>query len=237
MMIRHTLGYALTALMSCAATWLVASPGAATHGSVRAPAAATPTGNAAPMQADKGTLIAVASDGNVTLRVEQQPLEWVLEQIARQSGWSDVKERARGVLADGTAASNGSFAGAAPSVCAEAPMFKPGEAEQLLQAIQRGSEADRFGGLLQARADGVPVPDDTLKVLFETDASDQVRLLAFETYLEARSGDPATLRTALEAGLYVPSGAIQGEAKKRLEELREMARIDADSGQTSEARE
>jgi hypothetical protein len=31
-------------------------------------------------------LIAVASDGNVTLRVEQQPLEWVLEQIALQSG-------------------------------------------------------------------------------------------------------------------------------------------------------
>ena len=39
-------------------------------------------------------LIAVSSDGNVTLRVEQQPLEWVLEEIAKQSRWSDIKERA-----------------------------------------------------------------------------------------------------------------------------------------------
>jgi hypothetical protein len=28
----------------------------------------------------------VSSDGQVTLRVEQQPLEWVLEQIAAQGG-------------------------------------------------------------------------------------------------------------------------------------------------------
>jgi hypothetical protein len=45
----------------------------------------------------RAPFIAVSSDDNVTLRVEQQPLEWVLEQIAIQSGWSDVRERARSV--------------------------------------------------------------------------------------------------------------------------------------------
>ena len=45
------------------------------------PAAAAP-GATAPQGADDKPLIMVASDGQVTLRVEQQPLEWVLEQLA-----------------------------------------------------------------------------------------------------------------------------------------------------------
>ena len=45
---------------------------------------------AKPNALPEAPLIAVASDGNVTLRVEQQPLEWVLEQIALQSGKSQA---------------------------------------------------------------------------------------------------------------------------------------------------
>src|SRR5688572_29027578 len=39
-------------------------------------------------------LIAVARDGNVTLRVEQQPLQWVLDEIAAQAGWPELRQRA-----------------------------------------------------------------------------------------------------------------------------------------------
>jgi hypothetical protein len=50
---------------------------------------ARPRPAAVALDADQ-TLIAVASDGRVTLRVEQQPLQWVLEQIAEQAQWPEL---------------------------------------------------------------------------------------------------------------------------------------------------
>jgi hypothetical protein len=61
-----------------------AAPAAAPAVVIAAPAPQAAKSNPLP----EAPLIAVASDGNVTLRVEQQPLEWVLEQIALQSGKS-----------------------------------------------------------------------------------------------------------------------------------------------------
>lgn len=172
-------------------------------------------------------LIAVASDGNVTLRVEQQPLAWVLEQIARQSGWSDVHKRAMPETVAGAATD---LASVEPVVVA----FTPAQAAAVLQTIRHGSEPDRFDGLLEARSQGVPLSDELLKTLFETDASERVRLAAFETYLESRSGSHGDMRTALTAALYVPDAAIQREAKQRLEELAESERIDAAAPQRTD---
>ena len=162
-------------------------------------------------------LIAVASDGNVTLRVDQQPLEWVLEQIALQGG--DVKGTA-------TAAAIRSTLSAGPS-CPEPTRTARVESSKLLQEIERGSEEQRVGGLLNARSAGVFVPDATLKTLFETDASERVRLHAFEAYLERQTGDNAALRRTLEAAVLIPSAVIQREAKARLDELTDMERVDA----------
>jgi hypothetical protein len=107
------------------------------------------------------------------------------------------------------------------AACAE-----PVDAARLLQAIERGSEPERFDGLLRARSDGVTVPEQTLRSLYETDASERVRLAAFESYLELRA-DPREVRQVLEAALYLPGAAIQREARRRLDELHEMERADA----------
>jgi len=199
----------------------VARPGPA----ARVPLQASPGVQAA----DDKPLIMVASDGQVTLRVEQQPLEWVLEQIAQQSGLRHAVAAARAPM--------GAASGAPANECPDpdAPNLLPQQqVRQLLQAIRNGSEQERIDGLLQAREAAVPLGDDTLKTLFETDASEQVRLRAFEAYLEGRSGNVDELRSALQAAQYVPSAAIQAEAKAQLQQLQDIERIDAASPQQSD---
>lgn len=217
----RTIVYAATVALSSAAGWVARAPAPAAVGVPTAPAARQPTPWSPVV--DSTPLIAVASDGNVTLRVEQQPLEWVLEQIAAQSGWADVKALARPAAA--------AAAGSTPREPASVPCAEPAaprvDAARALHAIERGSEADRLQALMQARSDGLLVDERTLKTLYETDYSERVRVAAFESYLEWRADRPGALREALEAALYVPSAAIQREAKERLAERREMERIDA----------
>ena len=230
MTLQSITGYAATAVLSCGAGWLMTAPDR-TPDPPLAAARVAPASAVAP-RVDNGPLIAVSSDGNVTLRVEQQPLEWVLEQIAQQSGWADLQQRAgaNGAPVAATAAA----AASAPAVCADASILTPAQAAQLLQVIERGGETDRYDGLLQARSEGVSVPDSMLKWMFETDTSERVRLLAFENYLEPRTGSADATRSALQAALYVPNAAIQSEAKRRLEELLESERIDAVSVQRAD---
>jgi hypothetical protein len=201
-----------------------ATPAAATTSTVSTHA----TRPAAAPQAPTDPVIVVASDGNVTLNVQQQPLEWVLEQIAAQSGWTDVKARASAAAPSG---------GVEPAVnntpCAD-PWRTPGErTDRLMQDFQRGAEQERYTGLLMARTEGAAVPETALKTAYETDASDRVRLLAFEAYIEPRIGDPSALRSALEAALLVPNAAVQQEARNRLDELNLLQRLDAASPQRS----
>lgn len=187
---------------------------------VRSPAAPPSNPSAAPIGQP---LIAVSTDGLVTLRVEQQPLDWVLEQMALQTGYGDLRERVRPAVA-----STGAPLEAPPheSLCIEAPAGAAADARQLFAAIERGSEAERFEGLMTTVSSSLTVPDALLKSMFETDASERVRLLALERYLEPRSGDPAALRAALEAAQLVPDAAIQHEARRRLDELTESERPD-----------
>ena len=93
------------------------------------------------------------------------------------------------------------------SVCPE-PTRRADADEQarLLSSISEGDEAVRYEALIKARSLGLVVPDHLLTALFEYGPSDRVRLLAFENYLEPRSGDygDVTRRLAdldrLEAG-------------------------------------
>lgn len=190
------------------------------------PSAVAPMSNPSAPPAGQ-PLIAVSTDGLVTLRVEQQPLDWVLEQIALQAGYGDLRERVRpaGAAASVSIGAH-SVAQTHESMCTQAQMVATADARRLLATIERGSEAERFEGLLAAVSSSITVPDALLKSRLETDASDRVRRVALELYLEPRSGEPAALRTALEAALYVPNAAVQQEARRRLDELMESARPD-----------
>ena len=107
------------------------------------------------------------------------------------------------------------------------PPPAPPDLARTMHAIERGSEDERFDGLMKARSAGMLVDERTLKTLYETDASERVRTAAFESFLEWRTDSPAALREALESALYVPSAAVQRAAKQRLDELLEMERSDA----------
>ena len=63
------------------------------------------------------------------------------------------------------------------------------------------------------------LPDDTLKRLYENDASDRVRSLAFQRFLEGQASSVDEMRKALEAGLAVSNEAVQTEARRRLDSL------------------
>ena len=173
----------------------------------------------------------MASDGNVTLRVEQQPLQWVLEQIAVQAGWPDLSQRACPaavqVAAGAPASPPASLAAPTPVLaCSEAvaPQVDPA---RVLQAIESGTEAERFQGLMLARTADVAVSEATLKLLFESGGSERVAVAAFEAYLALRADRPDELRVALEAAQYAPTPSIRRDAAQRLHELREVERLNA----------
>lgn len=194
-----------------------------------APVAAHTPAPARPVAASTmqvGPLIAISDDGRATLRVEQQPLDWVLEEIERQSG----RRIDRPVLPLQTAAT---APAEAPEVsCTSTPEPRPaGDPRRVLQAIETGSEADRFEGLRQAREDGLPVAPSVLRSVFETDASERVRLAAFEALIESHGDRPEQLRPLLEAAQNQAGTALPAEARRRLEELRQAERPDPEDSQ------
>ena len=127
----------------------------------------------------------------------------------------------------GTAAAPSASPSPASVEAACPPRATPQERTQWLNAIREGDESTRIDGLLKTRSAGVPLPDDLLQTLFENDASERVRLLAFENYLEPRSGSVEGMRQALQAALDIPSAAIQADARRRLSQLAELEHNDA----------
>ncbi|HSW23498.1 MAG TPA: hypothetical protein VLJ62_12070 [Burkholderiaceae bacterium] len=226
------IAHTATAVVAAAAGWfahelspptpatVATQPPAPLQAAVAPPASSTP-------------LIAVASDGNVTLRVEQQPLQWVLDEIAVQAGWPDLQRRACPAAVQ-VAASAPATALAGPAAAAAPPLLACSESAarqvdpvRVLQAIESGTEAERFQGLMLARSADVPVTEATLKHLFETGGSERVEMAAFEAYLALRADRPDDLRAALEAAQYAPTAAIRRDAAQRLAELRELDRLNA----------
>jgi len=149
--------------------------------------------------------IEVGRDGNVTLRIEQQPLKWVLSEIERQAGTGVVRRDAV----------------QAPRACdAEPPILAAPARDNndTLRTLRNGTETQRQDALLQAQAEG-GVPEAMLKTIYETDASPTLRLMAFEFALQAYDGDATGLTQALETARYLPDAVIAQEANKRLEAL------------------
>jgi hypothetical protein len=221
------IAHAATAVVAAAAGWFAHEPTPATV------AAHPPAPRQAAVATSSTPLIAVAADGNVTLRVEQQPLQWVLDEIAVQAGWPDLKQRACPAAvqvaagAPATAPAARAVAGPPPVLACSEAAARQVDPTRVLQAIESGSEADRFQGLMLARSAEVPVTEATLKHLFENGGSERVEAAAFEAYLALRADRPDELRTALEAALYAPTATIRRDAAQRLHELREVERLNA----------
>jgi hypothetical protein len=223
------LAHAATALAAAAAGWFAHEPEpplvAAAPAPVSRQAAVAPPPSAAP-------LIAVARDGNVTLRVEQQPLQWVLDEIAAQAGWPELRQRASAATVQAAAspavvAPAAAAAGPAPMLACPEAAARQVDKAQVLQAIESGTEADRFQGLMLARSADLPISEATLKHLFENGGSERVEVAAFEAYLAQRADRPDELRAALEAALVAPTATIRRDAAQRLHELREVERLNA----------
>lgn len=224
----------LSATAPVAACAAAAALGWITHGALvasrpvtQAVELARPRPAPAPSIADQ-TLIAVASDGLVTLRVEQQPLQWVLEQVAEQARWPELAA-AVGVPIAACAAAEATAAtpSAAPPAShvvgspapAPAPRVAPPDLAQVQQLIASDRESERLDGLWHARAAGLRWDETALQRLFEADPSEQVRMAAFETYLAMHADNRDVLRAALQAALHLSSPRIRHDAQLRLDAL------------------
>ncbi len=160
-----------------------------------------------------GPIVALGKDGRVTLHADNESLSWVLAEIDRQAG---AHVTAMNVAS--TDADHGTTVPAQPRFTESAA--RPDDA---LARVLRGTEPERYDTLVQS-LNGGAVSAETLKTLYQTDASPRVRLLAFEYAQESTEGDPAARRTELEAAHLLPDNVIAQAAGRALETLDRQAR-------------
>ncbi len=222
MIAARTLTWAAMVAAAAAGGWFARAPAAPKVAVVTASVPAEPAARPA---ASQRPLIVVASDGQVTLRVEQQPLAWVLEQIAAQS----AQHQPQAMKVAAAAAADPAMAVAdtgADDPAAACPTRPPIDPASLLHRIEQGQGDDAADALLRARSDGLAVPETLLRTLVGSAPTDRVRLAALDTWVEHRAGDPHAVRAALEAALLVPNAAVQQDARQRLADLDETERLD-----------
>lgn len=121
----------------------------------------------------------------------------------------------------------------APAVASTLPSTGPGEASPSRSASQPSiASAESDGDQLQAMIAFTDTsPDGTgMQRVFESDAPDTLRLLAFQSMLGPLSGDPAALRQALVQGMGSTSAAVRSEARQRLDALNNDPAVDAAAG-------
>ena len=92
------------------------------------------------------------------------------------------------------------------------------EQEQLRRAMVAGTDAERYDALQQLLSAGFEVPAEQLLAMYTADPSEDIRMLAFTTYVDAVSADPAAVHEALLSGTVNSSAAVQAEARARLVE-------------------
>jgi hypothetical protein len=104
-----------------------------------------------------------------------------------------------------------------------------GNAERLERTLVEGTDNERYDALTQALQTGVELPMELLQQVSLSDPSEEVRLLAFTTYIDAVSDDRAEARAALESGIYNDHSAVRAEALRRLDELERYERMLAEA--------
>src|SRR5262245_52043014 len=93
------------------------------------------------------------------------------------------------------------------------------DVDLLGQTVIEGTDRERHSALTRALQTGIELPPELLQQTFLSDPSEDVRLLAFTTYVDASSDDRVQVRAILENGVYNDSSAVRAEALRRLEEL------------------
>ncbi len=91
--------------------------------------------------------------------------------------------------------------------------------ETLEMMLTQGNETQRYDAIMSALEAAAELPPDLLWQAYQYGASESLRLLAFETYADAKASAPEELRTALQAGVVDVSPALRAEAQHRLGEL------------------
>lgn len=232
---QHLVSHGLVALAAAGAGWWLAQApsGPTDPATAAASVVVLPKPSHPPSMVEvPRPLIAVAHDGNVTLRVEQQPLQWVLEQIEAQAGplgdpaCTGSGSRSAPTRADATrpkgenSAARATTTGPArPSPAGRSASTPEPTDDALLQSLESGTEAERYAALRRANERGLDVPAEVLKQQFASDASERLGLLAFDTWLEPLADSPSGLHAALTEALYVNNASVRAEAARRLDAL------------------
>jgi hypothetical protein len=160
-----------------------------------------------PQAQTDGDRVELHPDGSASIQVRHRPPAWVLAELCRQG--------ASGLTGCGRAATT---AATAPTVTmAPTPV---------LSRLQNANEQERLDALARAREAGQRLPDETLQGLMASDPSESVRMEAFESYMEGRSGSLEEIRAALQAALRLPDPALQARAREQLDELEDADRHD-----------
>jgi hypothetical protein len=227
------LGLVATVLVSGATGWVLNEQWRTTGENAALPVAESSasslpapgtTPGAGPPQAQHQQ-VTLFGDGTVTVNVQNHPLQWLLDEIARQGG-GQIPAPAPVQDPAALAAQNSpeSAVGNAGSGSATGALEQKRALQtlQTLQEIREGDEKVRYESLLKASSLGLAVPHETLKSIYETDTSERVRLLAFQQYLDVtQSASLEETRATLHDALYSTSAAVQTEAQKLLDELGE----------------
>jgi hypothetical protein len=91
--------------------------------------------------------------------------------------------------------------------------------ELLAASLAGGTDAERLAALTTALEYDVELPAERLIAAYENDASDQVRLLAFTTYVDTLATQVDAARAAMQAATGNTSDVVRMEAARRLDEL------------------
>ncbi|NML18869.1 hypothetical protein [Azohydromonas caseinilytica] len=212
----HGLGALGLMLVSAAAGWVLHAPDT--------PSAAGPTAAAAdaaaarrpqplsvlayPQAAAEAApeTVRLHADGSVTVQVQHRPAVWLVAELCRQGA---------------------RLAPACMGSAAALPVSQgERDADALERALREGDEQRRHEGLLQARAEGRLLPEPLLLDLMRTGPSDRVRLMAFDSYIELKSGDLEALRTGLQAVLRMPYTPLQVRAREQIDGIEALYRYD-----------
>lgn len=141
-------------------------------------------------------MVRLHADGSVTVQVQRRPAAWLVGELCRQG-------------ARLMPACTGAAATPAP--------LDETDTDGLERSLREGDEQRRHDGLLHARSEGRPLPEPLLLELMRSGPSDRVRLLAFENYIELKSGNVEALRTGLQAVLRMPHTSLQAKAREQID--------------------
>lgn len=91
--------------------------------------------------------------------------------------------------------------------------------ESFATEFSNGTDGERLAALTQALQYGIEIQPQLLIDAYLNDPSEDVRLLAFTTYVDSVSDEVEVVRAALQSATNNTSPIVQAEADRRLAEL------------------